>query len=268
MNYKLNPKSIYGKVLPIALLIALVKFISIFIKTKDGVSVIEFIEFSDVGVIFTGAFFVMGLLLAGTMSDFKESEKIPGEIACNLESIQDWMLLVIRVSSVSSSGVVLDKKLLKSELIFVTDNILEWLKSKNKNSQTVFPLLRRLNEIVYYFAENSCDKEAIKGIQENTNALRKQLTRTYTIARTNFIRSAYILQQSILFIIILLVIVSHFKTDTASVVVSGVLSFVFLYLYFLIKALDDPFDFDGTDTEIDLMPLDRFRNRIESTFIV
>ncbi|MET0760051.1 MAG: hypothetical protein ABWZ56_06500 [Flavobacterium sp.] len=268
MKYKFNKKSIYKKVLPIALLISLIKFISTFFKNKEQISVIEYIEFSDVNVVFTGAFFVMGLLLAGTMSDFKESEKIPGEIACNLESIQDWMLMVLRVSPVSPTGAVLDRKLLKSELIFVTENIIDWLKSKNKDSQTVFPLLRRLNEIVYYFAENSCDKEAIKGIHENTNALRKQLTRTYTIARTNFIRSAYVLQKSILIIIIPLVLVCHFKTDTASVVVSGVLSFVFLYLYFLIKALDDPFDFDGTDTEIDLMPLDRFKNRVENTFII
>ena len=41
----------------------------------------DLIELSDITIIFTGAFFVFGLLLAATMSDFKESERIPGEVA-------------------------------------------------------------------------------------------------------------------------------------------------------------------------------------------
>ena len=49
------------------------------------------------------------------------------------------------------------------------------------------------NEIVYYFTERGVDKEAIKGIQENTNAMLKQLTRAYTISRNKSIKSAYIL---------------------------------------------------------------------------
>jgi hypothetical protein len=35
----------------------------------------ELIELSDITIVFTGAFFVFGLLLAATMSDFKELKK-------------------------------------------------------------------------------------------------------------------------------------------------------------------------------------------------
>ena len=51
----------------------------------------DLIALSDITIIFTGSFFVFGLLLDATMTDIKESEKIPGEIAANLEAIKYWI---------------------------------------------------------------------------------------------------------------------------------------------------------------------------------
>ncbi len=36
------------------------------------------IDFSDVGIILTSGVFLIGFLLAGTMADYKEAEKLPG----------------------------------------------------------------------------------------------------------------------------------------------------------------------------------------------
>ena len=55
---------------------------------EKKVHVSELIEVSDVTVLFTGAFFVIGIILAGTMADYKESEKLPGEAATILEMNQ------------------------------------------------------------------------------------------------------------------------------------------------------------------------------------
>src|SRR5690349_24410620 len=38
--------------------------------------------------------FLLGFLLAGTLADYKEAEKLPGEIAASLETICDEALLV------------------------------------------------------------------------------------------------------------------------------------------------------------------------------
>jgi len=63
----------------------------------------DLIELADISIIFTGAFFVFGLLLAATMTDFKESEKIPGEIASNLEAIKDWIYLAFKAPRTGTS---------------------------------------------------------------------------------------------------------------------------------------------------------------------
>ena len=85
-------KSIFLTTLIFVALILAIKFIIMQLThtNENGEAIIqlkltELIELSDAGIVFTGAFFVMGLMLAATMSDFKESEKIPGEVACNLE---------------------------------------------------------------------------------------------------------------------------------------------------------------------------------------
>ncbi|WP_396146978.1 hypothetical protein [Flavobacterium sp.] len=231
----------------------------------------DLIELSDITIIFTGAFFVFGLLLAATMSDFKESEKIPGEVAANLEAIKDWIYLAFKAPRTGTSDLCkeeLNSAFLREELLFVTDGIISWIYSKAKDSNVIFPLIRHSNEIAYYFAERGVDKEAIKGIQENTNAMRKQLTRAYSISRNNFIKPAYTLLQSILFIVMALLLITKFKTTAADYFVTFSITFLFCYLYLLIVGLDDPFDISNDEIDVDLKTLDRFKQRLISDFLV
>jgi len=231
----------------------------------------DLIELSDITIIFTGAFFVFGLLLAATMTDFKESEKIPGEIAANLEAIKDWIYLALRAPRTGTSDLCkeeLNNTFLRQEMLTITDGIISWIYSSGKDSTIIFPLIRKSNEIAYYFAERGVDKEAIKGIQENTNAMRKQLTRAYSISRNNFIKPAYTLLQSILFIVMSLLLITKFKTIVADYLVTSAITFLFYYLYLLISGLDDPFDVSDGETDVDLKPIDRFKQRLLSDFLV
>ncbi len=259
------------KTLPWVILLILIKifvFQRIFIGKTDFASLIEI---SDISIVFTGAFFVMGLLLAATMTDFKESEKIPGEIASHLEAIKDWIFLALRSPRMINNQVnneELNKKYLRDEMVSVTDVIIKWIHSEGKDSKVIFPEIRRLNEIAYYFAERGVDKEAVKGIQENTNGLRKQLTRAYGISRNNFIKPAYILLKCILIIVFSLISVTNFHTLTADILITISIAFLFIYLYQLIKGLDDPFNLAKGDTEVDLKAIDRFQNRLSNEFLV
>lgn len=286
--YKLNPnlskfaknqsqmkfitnRTIIIKSLIAALLILVIKNFVFKHLSLYGQDFHDLIELSDITIIFTGAFFVFGLLLAATMSDFKESERIPGEVASNLEAIKDWIYLAIRAPRTGTSDLCkeeLNQTNLRQELLTITDGIISWIYSKEKDSNVIFPLIRKSNEIAYYFAERGVDKEAIKGIQENTNAMRKQLTRAYSISRNNFIKPAYILLKSILFIVMSLLLITKFKSNSADYLVTSAVTFLFCYLYLLIRGLDDPFDISNDEIDVDLKPIDRFRQRLQSDFLV
>jgi len=153
-------------------------------------------------------------------------------------------------------------------MLTITEGIIDWIYSSDKDSNIIFPLIRKSNEIAYYFAERGVDKEAIKDIQENTNAMRKQLTRAYAISRNNFIKPAYTLLQSILLIVISLLLIINFKTPAADYMVTSAITFLFCYLYLLICGLDDPFDVSDEATNVDLKTIDRFKQRLLSDFLV
>lgn len=223
-------------------------------------------ELSDVGIVFTGAFFVLGLILAGTMTDFKESEKIPGEVASNLEALEDHMLLALRTHRPAEGRPVLDEQRLYQSLRGLTQVVHAWFHSPEKDSKQIFPAIKRVNEITHYIASLGGEKEAIKGLQDNLNQLRKNLTRAYTISRTNFIAPAYVLLKSIVALVVLLLLFCKFKSTTAAFAVTGVISFIFLYLLQLIQGLDNPFDSGEDCIAVDMLPLDRFKDRIEAGF--
>ncbi|MFM7053292.1 MAG: hypothetical protein ACKOX7_00975, partial [Bacteroidota bacterium] len=203
-------------------------------------------------------------------SDFKESEKIPGEIAANFEAIQDWSILGFKAPRSGSSDLSkepLDKAYVHQTIAEVTDGVILWFRTPKKDSRIIFPLLRRLNGIAYYFAERGVDKEAIKGIQENTNAMRKQISRAYAISKTKFISSAYVLLNAILTFVLVLLLITKFKTPTAEYMATFILAFIFIYLYNLIIDLDDPFSTTEGNTDVELRPLERFQARLGDDFM-
>lgn len=51
------------------------------------------VDFTEIGLVITGGIFLIGFMLAGTLADFKESEKIPAQMAGALESMEDTVTL-------------------------------------------------------------------------------------------------------------------------------------------------------------------------------
>ena len=45
-----------------------------------------------------GNVFLLGFLLAGVLADYKESEKLPGELAASVETIADECLIPVQLS--------------------------------------------------------------------------------------------------------------------------------------------------------------------------
>ena len=84
------------------------------------------IEFADVGLVLTGGIFLVGFMLAGTMSDYKESEKLPAELAWHtLEAIEETIV----AASISKPD--LDEKKMKSSLFEITNDTLQLVIQEN-----------------------------------------------------------------------------------------------------------------------------------------
>ncbi len=224
-----------------------------------------FIEFnSDLNVIFTALVFIMGFILAGTITDFKEAERLPGEIACQLEIMEDWFVEASVMASRTKDypadapthsellGVVLD----------TARETLAWFQGSAKRSEDIFPAVKRLDEQIKRMEHAGLDKITVRMLGD-INQLRRALTRAYTITRTEFMGSAYALFEFFIVFVFLLLLACSFRTPAVAAVVTGFLSLTYWYLYRLIRDIDNPFDFGRGHTEVSLQPLERYVARIE-----
>src|SRR5437868_3719301 len=82
------------------------------------------LEFSDVVVVMTGGVFLLGFMLTGTLSDYKESEKLPAELASTLEALEEMFALSVVHKP------KLDGMALRRAVLLVTDALLEKLHKK------------------------------------------------------------------------------------------------------------------------------------------
>ena len=224
-----------------------------------------FIEYnSDLNVIFTALVFIMGFILAGTITDFKEAERLPGEIACQLEIMEDWFVeaSVMAARTKDYPPDAPKRQDLLRAVRDTTQETLNWFKSASKRSEDIYPAVKRLDEQIKRLEAAGLDRITVRMLGD-INQLRRGVTRAYTIARTEFMGAAYALFEFFLIFIYLLLLACSFRTPVVAAVVTGFLSLTYWYLYRLIRDIDNPFDFGQGHTEVSLQPLERYVARIE-----
>lgn len=240
--------------LPFVVAVTAVKVILDYVVHFGGV-----VEFADVGVVLTGAVFLTGFLLAGTMADYKESEKLPGEVAANLEMLEELFVFA------GQAKPAIGPKDLQKQVLSLTDTIKDWLVKKKTTAQ-IFAALTDMNTAVLAMDKAGANSDASKALPHVTS-LRKAISRIDVISRTGFLPPAYALLEVLLGMILLLMMVAKFKSPVAEFVLIPFVSLVNIYMLRLIRDIDDPFDFaaDGSKqggAEVDLFPLDEYRERL------
>lgn len=224
-----------------------------------GLSYTGMVEFSDVGVVLTGAVFLTGFLLAGTMADYKESEKLPGDVATTLETIEELFALA------AAQRPSLDLQGLRREVLQLTDAIRGWLVKKVTTPQ-VFDAMTQLNGVIVQLEKSGAGPYASRAVPQLL-MVRRAVSRIDVISRTGFLPPAYALLEVLLTMILGLLLVAKFKSVVAELILVPFVSLVNIYMLRLIRDIDDPFDFapDGSKrggAEVDLFPIDEYRERL------
>ena len=203
--------------------------------------------------------FLMGFLLSGVLSDYKESEKIPGEIASSASAIYDELLNAYESKNDPTA---------KKGLIFIETliaDIQQWFLRKEKTRQLLVKF-RALNGI-YNDLEKVIQPNFIVRLKNETALLKKLIVRTDTIRDTDFISSGYVLAIIITFLMCLGLILSCIEPFFESLFFVGVISYLMIFLLLLIHDLDNPFGYDeNLSTEnISLHPLQRLAQEVAET---
>jgi hypothetical protein len=238
--------------LPYVLVVAAIKVVMRYVIKYDGA-----LEFGDVGVVLTGGVFLTGFLLTGVMADYKESEKLPGELAATLETLEE---LLLQANAAKPS---VDTLPYRKGLLALVDDLRAWL---FKKSAEPFSGLTRFRALIEQLERDGGGAYASKALSELHN-LRKSVTRMSVISRTGFLPPAYALLETLLGLILLLVLGAKYKSATAEMVLVPFVALIYIYMLRLIRDVDDPFDYsaDGHKrggAEVELVPLAEYRERL------
>lgn len=238
--------------LPVTLGVALLK---IFIVS--GLHYEGLVHFSEIGLVITGGIFLIGFMLAGTLADYKESEKIPAEMAGTLESIEDTIVLAHMYKDDFDLGAQ------KRQLNDVTASILRYF-AHQESEDAVYAKIEGINSIALLVERTKMGSTTSWVKREQTN-LRKLFTRTTVIKRTSFIATGYAFLEVLTIVIIGLLLITKFENVITGLILVSFFTQIFVYMVRLIKDIDHPFEYPLNGkvraADIDLFPLIEYDQR-------
>jgi len=217
------------------------------------------VDFADVGIVFTAGVFLLGFLLAGTMADYKEAEKIPADLASTLETIEEIFVLA------ATNRPALDVAGLRRGLLSMTDTIKDWMVGK-RSTRDAYDSMTGMNGLIQQLERQGAGPYASRAVPQLL-AVRRSVSRIDVIARTGFLPPAYALLEVLIVMIIALALIARFKSIAAECLLVPFVALINIYMLRLIRDIDNPFDYepDGREHgsgEVLLFPLDEYRVRL------
>lgn len=215
----------------------------------------------EIGFILTAGIFLTGFMLSGTLTDYKESEKIPGDLATILETIEDTF------EAVSSTKPQFQLEESRVYLLKMTNGIVDYL-MKRIDSNKLFEILHGFNAISQELDKAGVAPPIISRVISEQNHLRKTMMRMMVISKTGFLAIGYALLEILLVVIAGLLMAADFKSWISEVVITFSVMLVYTYMYRVIKDIDDPFEYQSETSvgaaEVPLFPLMEYRERLKS----
>jgi hypothetical protein len=202
--------------------------------------------------IVAGGVFVMGLVVAGTLSDYKDADRAPSELATELYAILRECGSMQRVWGKP------DMATLRRRLIAVVTSLRSDIDAGD--TRECQEAIEALSESFLELENTDVPANYIVRLRQSQSGLRKAIMRVYHIQREEFLPSAFAMIVSLVVIILAVVVFTDFDGVAQSLVTVGFLSFFFIYLLRLLRVIDKPFKVgrERTDDDVSLFLLVEF----------
>lgn len=218
------------------------------------------LEFISISPLFTsvlaGGVFVLGLIVAGTLADYKEAERVPAEMTAALTNIHD------DCAAFKQAFPDLDLERLERALVGIVTAFHDDL--GDQRSTRALEAIDDLNASFLEMDRIGVPATYTSRLRGEQGALRRSVLRVYHVQRTAFLPSAYLLIQSIVVIIITVLAFMEIEPTYEAVIILGFISFFFISLLRLLRLMDRPFHVEErTEDDVSLFLLRRFVDRLD-----
>ena len=204
--------------------------------------------------------FVLGFLLAGTLADYKESERLPSELTASLASIADECRILHQDKAAPAASQCLD------QLSVIAGGTLEWLHRRRTTSELLAEVAA-LNDSFLAF-EPLTQPNFIVRLKQEQSAARRVLLRIHTIRDTSFVGPGYAIAELASGFLIAGLLFVQIDKLAESLFFVCLIAFLLIYMIMLIKDLDDPFDYRPEEAgggEVSLHALDHLREELAAS---
>jgi hypothetical protein len=205
----------------------------------------------------SGVIFVIGFLLSSTISDYKEAERIPAEIASAIEDMNEDAIATHQ-NYPKFDLAAYQLQLQKIAKAFAGD-------LRNSKSNKARTQLYKLGELHSAMEKSGVPANFIVKLKQQQAALARHLFRVNYIQRITFIPSATILAWSIVVLSVALLLFTEIEPFFGGVVLTAVITFILVYVLMLIRVIRTPFHDEGkTRDDVSLFLLERTIDHLRS----
>jgi len=228
MNYFMKKWGLTLKVLAIVFILLIIKMV-ISQFDLDIATASPLITALVGGVIFT-----IAIIFTGTLTDYKESEKIPGELAASLKALYNDSMMVRNNDKITDDMRSHIRELLKIMISNFRKNVWEL--------DEIGSSMDSINDDIYKLAENGVAPQFLVKLRTEMINIDKISNRIETITETTFIPAAYGIAE--LAVAAVLLVLLFVRTDPyyEGLALIGATSSLLIGLIMLIKDMDNPFE--------------------------
>lgn len=241
-----------------------VPFVAVIILVKFGAHYFGY-EFLSLNSMFTAIIsaniFLIGFLISGTLVDYKESEKLPGDLSASLEAMADEGLIIYKNKKSPEA---------KNYLLKISQfnqSLIDWFYKKERTGNLMDKLLGFNDD--FLALESQTQANFIVRLKQEQNAIRKMINRVHTIRETSFLGTGYAIAEIITSILVLGLVFIKMDPFYESIFFVSFVSFIMIYMIYFIKDLDNPFGYTEADSlveEVSLKPLLDSQKRLEAHY--
>jgi hypothetical protein len=202
--------------------------------------------------IIAGAVFVMALVLAGVLGDYRDAERAPGDLAAGLYAILRETESMHRVWGRPDLGP------LRARLIEVVDALRRDI--DDGGSRDCQAAVEDLSESLLELENTDVPANYIVRLRSEQAGLRKSVLRVYQIQREEFLPSAHAMITSFVVLVLVLLAFTKIGTEAETLITVAFLTFFFVYLLRLLDVISKPFKVgrERSDDDVSLFILYEF----------
>ena len=208
---------------------------------------LEFIQINSlISSLISGVIFTMAILLSGVMTDFKESEKIPGELAASIKSLHKDLELLEYTAKKEAASALLHLESLISVII-------KQFESNKWKQSELGEIIEKIDLDIRKMAEKNMPPAYVIKMRNELNNIERISNRIDTIEETNFLPSAYVLSQTAVSLVILILLFAIVDPYIIGMFIIFTVTFLVVGILLLINDMDNPFETGGKGSaDVDL----------------